>query len=243
MRKIVLGVVLMALLIPAALFAEVKAYTVEDVKGGGSIKGKIKASSAVPDETLTINKDEAACGSKVPAMKYLISSDLGVKNVIVSIENIEKGKAVPKTDLVVNNKKCVFEPLAGIAYVGQKYIIKNEDPIFHNTSLGIMLGEGKKRTVYNLALPNKDQTIEKPVKVAGFQIVQCDAHAWMRSYVYASKHPYVVITDDKGTFEIKDIPAGNYKVKVWHEGFGDVTKDVEVKAGAAATLDHTFSKK
>ncbi|MBF0343364.1 MAG: carboxypeptidase regulatory-like domain-containing protein [Nitrospirae bacterium] len=243
MRRIVLSVVVLAMLIPAALFAEVKDYKVEDVKGGGSIKGKIKASSAVPDETLTIAKDEAACGKSVKAEKYLISSDMGVKNVIVAVEDVEKGKAVPKTDLVINNKKCVFEPLVGVAYVGQKYIIKNEDPIFHNTSLGIMLGEGKRRTVYNLALPNKDQVIEKPIKVAGMQIVQCDAHSWMRGYVYASKHPYVAVTDDKGNFEIKDLLPGKYKVKIWHEGFGEVTKDVEVKGGAAAELDHTFSKK
>ncbi|MCG6552899.1 MAG: carboxypeptidase regulatory-like domain-containing protein [Candidatus Magnetominusculus sp. LBB02] len=242
MKKVVVGMLLVMLLLPAAVFAE-KAYEVVDVKDGGSIKGKIKSSGPVADGTLTINKDEAVCGKSVPKNEYVISSANEVKNVLVIVEDVEKGKAVPKTDTVIDNQKCEFVPIVTVAYVGANYTIKNSDAIFHNTSLGIFLGEGKKRTVYNLALPNKDQTITKPVKVAGLEIVQCDAHAWMRGYVYASKTPYVAVTNEKGDYEIKDLLPGKYKVRIWHEGFGETTKEVEVKAGAAATLDHTFSKK
>ncbi|MBF0566098.1 MAG: carboxypeptidase regulatory-like domain-containing protein [Nitrospirae bacterium] len=242
MKKLLLFTMMVAIFIPAMLFAEAK-YEVIDVKNGGSIKGKIKASAPIKDPVTEINKDQNYCGNSQASRTYILSSDLGVKNVLVAVEDIEKGKAAPKTDLILDNKKCEFEPLVGVAYVGQKYIIKNSDPIFHNTSLGVMLGEGKRRTVYNLALPNKDQAIEKPVRIAGMQSVKCDAHAWMRAYVYASKSPYAVVTDDKGNFEIKDIPPGKYKVKIWHEGFGEITKEVEVKSGQAAELDHTFSKK
>jgi hypothetical protein len=242
MKKLVLLMLIIALFVPAYVFAAEK-YEAIDVKNGGSIKGKIKASGAVQDPAVEINKDQDYCGKSQPSHTYVISPNMEVKNVLVYIEDITKGKAAPKTDLTLDNKKCAFEPLVGVAYVGQKYIIKNSDPIFHNTSLGVILGEGKRRTVYNLALPNKDQTIEKQVKVAGMQSVKCDAHSWMRAYIYASSGPYAVITDDKGSFEIKDVPPGKYKVKIWHEGFGETTKEVEVKSGSAAELDHTFSKK
>ncbi|MBV6340202.1 carboxypeptidase regulatory-like domain-containing protein [Candidatus Magnetobacterium casense] len=243
MKKVLLSALVIVLLLPAIVFADAKPYEVVNVTDGGSIKGKIKSSGPVKDTMAEIKKDENFCGKSVPKNEYIISAANEVKNVLVIVEDVEKGKAVPKTDTVIDNMKCEFLPVVAVAYVGGKYIIKNSDPIFHNTSLGILQGEGKKRTVYNLALPNKDQVIEKPVKTPGLQIVQCDAHSWMRSHVYASKTPYVAITNDKGDFEIKDLLPGKYKVKIWHEGFGETTKDVEVKAGQAATLDHTFTKK
>jgi len=88
----------------------------------------------------------------------------------------------------------------------------------------------------------KDQVIEKPNRVDGLIDVKCDAHYWMRSYIYSSKHPYVAITDDKGDFEIKNLLPGKYKVRFWHEGFEEVVKDIEVKAGSATTADVTFKK-
>jgi hypothetical protein len=33
-------------------------------------------------------------------------------------------------------------------------------------------------------------------------------------------HPYFAITDADGKFEIKNAPAGNYRLKVYHESVG-----------------------
>jgi hypothetical protein len=64
----------------------------------------------------------------------------------------------------------------------------------------------------------------------------------MRAYVYAARNPYAAVSDENGKFEIKDILPGTYEVLVWHEGFGEVEKSIEVTAGQATTLDHTFAK-
>lgn len=242
MKRLLLIVVVVCLVIPAALFAAGK-YDVINVENGGSIKGKIKASAPVKDPSAPVTTDRDYCGNSQPQEIYILSADLGVKNVLVAIEDIERGKALPKGDLVVGNKECKFEPHVGIAYVGQKYIVSNSDPIFHNAHLGSILGEGKKRTLFNIALPRKDFVIEKPVKVPGMQLVKCDAHPWMMSYVYASTNPYAAVTDANGNFDIKDIPAGKYKVKIWHDGFGETSQEVEVKAGSVAELNHTFAVK
>jgi hypothetical protein len=71
--------------------------------------------------------------------------------------------------------------------------------------------------------------------------VKCDAHKWMRAYVFAARNPYVALTDKNGRFEITDILPGKYTVLVWHEGFGEVKKTIEVKEGGATTLDHTYA--
>jgi hypothetical protein len=173
--------------------------------------------------------------------KFIISADLGVKNVIVALQDVEKGKAMPEEDLILDNKACQFVPLVAVTYKGSQFVVKNSDPIFHNTSLGLIM-KGRRSTVYNLALPTQNMTIKKPVRRTGMHSVKCDAHKWMRAYVYAARNPYAALSDENGKFEIADILPGKYEVLVWHEGFGEVEKTVEVKAGEASTLDHTFAK-
>lgn len=245
MKRCLLLVLILTLLLPASSFAKRKKYEVVDVSNGGSIVGTIKAAEMVADPVAKIEakkpEEVELCGSEFKMNKYIISADLGVKNVIVALKKVAKGKAMPKQDLVINNLNCQFVPLVGIAYKNSQYVIKNSDPIFHNTSLGLMM-KGKRSTVYNLALPLQNQIIKKPVRRTGLNSVKCDAHTWMRAYVYAAKNPYVALTDDNGKFEIKDILPGQYEVMIWHEGFGEVAKTVKVTAGQATSMDHTFAK-
>jgi hypothetical protein len=254
MKKILVFMVVVALIIPSLSFAKRKPkYKAVEVTNGGTIKGKIKSAEKVKDPVIPIkvkpkeNPEETelekkTCGSSQQAMMYVLSSSNGVKNAFVIIEGIKEGKAAPKKDITINNNKCRFEPLVSITYVKSMYEIKNSDPILHNTNLGKEVRKGVRQAVYNLALPFKDQVITKPNRVAGMINIKCDAHPWMRAYVYSSRHPYVAITDASGNFEIKDLPPGKYKVRVWHEGFEDIEKEVEVKAGATADLNASFSK-
>lgn len=250
MKRILALAVMMVLFAAAVSFA----YEVVDVKNGGGIKGTIKAAEKIADPVIKIvikpkpdpketELERSTCGDSQKANMYLLSPANEVKNVLVIVEDVQKGKAAPKNDLLIDNAKCYFEPIVGIAYKGANFKIKNSDPLLHNTNLGLLLTETTRRSVYNLALPNKDQVITKPVRATGLIIVKCDAHEWMRGYVYASDNPYVAITDANGNFEIKDLPAGKYKVRIWHEGFKEVNKTVEVSAGKSADLDVTLSKK
>jgi hypothetical protein len=249
MKKIVALAAILSLLFAATSFA----YEVVDVKAGGSIKGKIKAAEKVKDPVIPIKispketpadaeKIRNTCGANQQAHMYVISPDNEVKNVLVIVENVQKGKSAPKVDITINNKDCYFEPLVSITYKGSNFVVKNSDPIMHNTNLGIML-QDKRSTVYNLALPKKDQVISKPVRRIGMHVVKCSTHEWMRAYIYVSEHPYVAVTDANGSFEIKDLPAGKYKVKIWHEGFKEITKDVDVSTSKASDLSVTLTKK
>jgi carboxypeptidase family protein len=247
---------IMVLVMSMVLFgaAVSSAYEVVDVKNGGGIKGKIKAAEKIADPTIKIvvkakpdpketELEKTTCGDSQQARMYIISPANEVKNVLVIVEDVQKGLAAPKTDLLIDNTKCYFEPIVGIAYKGANFKIRNSDPLLHNTNLGILLTETTRRSVYNLALPNKGQVITKPVRTTGLIAVKCDAHDWMRAYAYASENPYVAITDASGNFEIKDLLPGKYKVRIWHEGLKEVTKTVDVSSGKMSELDATLSKK
>lgn len=250
MKKVLVLAVVFSMLLVSAVFA----YEVVDVKDGGSIKGKIKAASKIADPVIEIKissketpedaeKIHNICGKSQPARMYVLSQNLEVKNVLVVVVDVKKGKAAPKTDITINNTKCSFEPFVGIGYKGANFVVKNSDTLLHNTNIGIKLTDDKRRTVYNLALPRKDQVITKPTKAAGLHYVKCDAHEWMRAFIYVSEHPYVSVTDGSGNFEIKDLPPGQYTVWIWHEGLGEVTKEVKVSSGKDSELNVTLTKK
>jgi hypothetical protein len=42
----------------------------------------------------------------------------------------------------------------------------------------------------------------------------------MKAWVLVSDHPYVAVTNKDGKFEIKNAPAGDYRLVVWHEDIG-----------------------
>ncbi len=255
MKRFLWCMVVVLVFVPLSLHAAPKRakYESVEVTNGGSIKGVIKASVKVPDPVITIHikpkenpleteQEKKTCGENHGTMMYQISSSGGVKNAMVIVEGVKKGKAAPKKDLTINNNGCRFEPLVGIAYLKSNFVFKNSDPLFHNTSIGKMLPSGVRRTVYNLALPNKDQVITKANRVSGLLHVKCDAHPWMRAYVYSSRHPYVAITGDNGEFEINDLLPGKYTVRIWHEGFKEMVREVDVQAGKAVALDGAFSE-
>jgi hypothetical protein len=64
--------------------------------------------------------------------------------------------------------------------------------------------------------------------------LKCDAHPWMAGYVVVAANPYFAVSAADGSFEIKDVPAGNYVVAVWHEYLGAKTMNVQVGEGVAA---------
>ena len=213
-------------------------YKVMEVTNGGSISGKAIFDGANPpkDETVTLTSEQSLCGDTLPAEKYLINGKKEIKNVVVYLSNIKKGKAIPKEKALIDNVMCAFVPRVSVGYKGNEVDIKNSDPVFHNVHSYI-----KGKTTYNLGLPDKGSMVTKKMKRDGIMEVKCDSHPWMLGYVFITKHPYAAITNDSGDFTITDIPAGSYKVKAWHEGLGEISLgEVAVAAGKTAKVTAKF---
>ena len=221
--------------------AQTSSYSAGAVSNGGSIKGIVKA-SAKPDEKVTVNKDNAHCGDSLPAEKFVIGGDGGVKNAVVMLKGIAKGKDfASKDEPVISNKGCKFEPHVVVARQGALMKVRNDDPISHNSHFYLMEGD-KKNNVINLALPKQGLEISRPkiLSKAGLLSLNCDAHNWMQSWIWVLEHPYAVVTGSDGSFDLSDVPAGSYKLTIWHEALGEKTVDVTVGAGKATTTNVTF---
>jgi hypothetical protein len=49
----------------------------------------------------------------------------------------------------------------------------------------------------------------------------CDAHVFMRGFVFVAHNPYFAVVDSDGEFFIEDVPLGTYVVKAWHGTLGE----------------------
>ncbi len=234
-----------------------QSYETIEVENGVTLKGTITFKGALPsDEIILLDRNVEYCGKDQKLGKYLVSNSR-VKNVVVWIENIEKGKAVYNKAVKISLKKCKAEPLVSVGSVGGKFLFINEDDILHTVQLKLGLKYQKNvsgrpleygATIYNLALPVKDLQIEKPIKKyhkytneTGFIQVTSNTHTWIRGFIFIFDHPYAAVTNDKGTFIIDNIPAGNYLLKVWHEGFGFKEKNIEITAGENVEVNIDYS--
>jgi Carboxypeptidase regulatory-like domain len=217
-------------------------YQVITVADGGTIEGVVKLSGpapAIPEIKTTKNQDY--CGKEIVNPLYVVAKDGGIKNVEVFLKGIEKGKANPTSEVVLDNSHCMFDPRVQGASVGQKIKIASLDPILHNTHPQVAATSA---TLYNIALPYKGFSVVKPLpSVPELIRVKCDVHEWMRAWIWEFEHPYYATTDAEGHFKLTDVPPGSYTIVAWHEVMGQQDQPVTVSAGKPTTVDFSFVAK
>jgi hypothetical protein len=125
-------------------------------------------------------------------------------------------RAAPKEPAVIDQPCCRFIPHQSAMRVGQTLVIKNSAAFAHNanyttTNNGAdnpLIPEGKQ-----IAIP-----IQKPER--NEIKVLCNIHSWMSASVRVFNHPYFAVTNEKGEYEIKNAPVGQYRIFVWHSTGG-----------------------
>jgi hypothetical protein len=238
----VLTKVLVSIAIVVGSSASLSAYEVITVTNGGTVEGVVKLAGAAPTvPPIKTTKNQDYCGNSIDNPLYVVGKDGGLKNVQVFLKGIDKGKANPGGTITLMNTHCMFDPRVQGSSVGQQIKIASDDPILHNTH---PQNNDTNATIYNIALPFKGFSVTKPLPATPELIrVKCDAHEWMRAWIWEFDHPYYATTDADGHFQIKDVPPGTYTVVAWHEVMGQKDAPATVAAGKPATVDFTFTPK
>ena len=71
--------------------------------------------------------------------------------------------------------------------------------------------------------------------------IRCDAHDWMRGWIWVIDHPYGATSDADGTFVIEDIPPGTYMLTAWHERLGEQEIEITITPGGTTEVNFEFS--
>jgi hypothetical protein len=125
-------------------------YTVleDGVENGGIVSGRIIYDGTPPPaRMLKVDEDTEVCGSDDrPSEELLVNNSGGIKNVVLSIEDIESGKqwTFPE-EFVYDQKKCTFVPRILLIKPKGKGVVLNSDSVghnFHTISKGIYSRDG-----------------------------------------------------------------------------------------------------
>lgn len=215
------------------------AYEEIKVSDGGEIAGKVIYKGTIPMRKVVPTKDREVCGDVREDPQIIVGKEGGVKFAVAYLKDIKKGRAWMKSDKlpVIDNHNCRFEPHVQAIRAGTKITIHNSDPVLHNTH-----SFSENKTVFNVALPFQDASVDRPVRRPGVIRVECDAHGWMLGWLYAVENPYYDVSGEDGTFSIKDIPPGEYKLLVWQEYTGTTERLVTVKKGQTTNVEIELEK-
>jgi hypothetical protein len=228
--------------------------TVED-GAWGTIKGQIILDPAVaiaaPKEISTVNghKDQEHCLSKGTLFeeKLIVNKkNRGVRYAFFWLETADKSAPSPihpslkeikdkDKEVTVDQPCCQFVPHALAIREGQVVVAKNSSPVAHN-----MNWTGFKNPGNNLLIPPGSQIKIDNLVADKFPIkVSCNIHPWMSSEWRVYNHPYFALTDEDGKFEIKLAPAGNFRLRGYHESVGYVpdNKGITITTKANETTD------
>jgi hypothetical protein len=125
-------------------------------------------------------------------------------------------KAIPEKDkkVPVDQPCCQFEPHVIALREGQVLVAKNSATIPHNVKID---GGALNPNLNQLLPPGASLDVEGWKGHTPPVLVSCSIHGWMKSYVRVYDHPYFAVTNEQGEFEIKNAPAGNYNMVIWHE--------------------------
>ena len=189
--------------------------------GWGHLKGVFKLAGTAPAPSkLSVEKDLQVCGRHPIFDQGLVvdSASGGIANVLVFARKVSREfpeyKSAAPGETLFDQKDCVFLSHLFVLRKRDTMKIKNSDPVGHNTNmspngnpqLNQLIAPGDSIT-YNFA-----QQLSAPAEAA------CTIHPWMRAYVMCREDAYFAVSKSDGSFEIKNLPAGEpITFQVWHE--------------------------
>ncbi len=168
--------------------------------------------------------------------EFTVGENQGLKDVVVMLVGIEKGKPFKFQEPQIEAIDCRFKPFVTVVRDRGKVEIVNMDPVMHDIQ-AYETSELGPRVLFNVPLPMNPHHLRTASLSAEYHkhiagepmtqvihmtkgrrvfVMQCGFHAYMESWGLAVDNPYYAMTDQLGRFEIAEIPPGTYKLVVWH---------------------------
>ncbi len=242
----------MVLGLPGAANAAKVKYAEIAVENGGSVTGKVSFEGALPAsavDNILITKNPEVCGEGEREVVWIDVKDGALRGTFVFLEKIKEGKAWAAPEggqYLIDQKDCRFQPWAQVVRPGPVIIRNSDKGVLHNINTREMIGVEKgrvvKRTMFNFGQPDLGD-IEQAIKPrrSPYIGINCEAHNFMFGFMMAPPHPYAVVVGEDGSYEIGDIPAGDYTLQAWHPTIGLQETKITVPAGGSTEANFSFS--
>lgn len=194
--------------------------------------GLLTAAVALPEHAF-------AAGSS--AKTGTIDGTVGAKrkkhlaNTVVYLSEVRGNYPAPSQPAVMDQKNQKFKPFVLPVLRGTTVKFKNSDATGHN----VFTPDGEK---YDLGVWGKGEERSHTYKKLGVYTQLCRMHPSMIAYVLVLQNPYFAITNSQGAFSIKNVPPGEYQLKLWNERKRADSQKIDVRAGQVSTVALTLKR-
>lgn len=215
------------------------ATAVVDKNNAGSISGVISFKGAAPKMPMLDMTADPACPPTPQAPEVVLVKDGKLANVFVYVKDADRlgTFAPPGEPAVMDQKGCHYTPHVLGLMVGQQLKIMNTDTAEHNIH-----PMPRNNAEFNESQAPKGRPIMKTfLRPEIMMPVACNQHPWMQMYVNVLPHPYFAVSADDGSFQIKDLPPGEYTLAAVHEKYGEQTMKITVSAKQNTAANFAFS--
>ena len=236
-------VTLMTFCLPAFAYQEI------NVQNGGTIKGNAKMIGSMPYPRiyhliLFPNIDMCAEVDTDDEMNrvlddFKVSPAGGLKDVAITLEHVEAGKPFNKEPINILSENCKFFPDLNFIRQGESFKVDNLDAVMHNSQV---YQKERGKILLNIPIPAEEVSDGKVTFKKKYKIMQmiCGMHEFMQTWGYRVQNPYYFKTDDKGNYNIDDIPPGEYIVNAWHYLMKPQKRKIKIAAGETIDLSFVF---
>lgn len=137
-------------------------------------------------------------------------ADNPLSNAVVYLEPDTKPKQGVLTDANIEQKNKQFSPFVSVVQVGTSVNFPNKDSVRHHVYSFSPIKTFELK-LYS-GIPAKPVVFDKP----GTVVLGCNIHDNMLAYIHIVDTPYYGKSDLNGVVKLKDIPSGQYALKIWY---------------------------
>ena len=212
-------------------------------QGGGTIKGHVQLMGKLPGNPVIRMGRDPMCaqinrGKQVVQETVMANLKGDLANVFVKLTGSFPKTQTPTSPVVIDQKGCLYIPRVVGVQSGQPLQIRNSDQFLHN----VRSSTGVKANEFNVGQPLAGMSSQFKLQEDPSMVhIKCDVHSWMTAFVGVVSHPYFAVSNQAGTFEISNVPPGNYEIQAWHERYGPIKQSIRVRAGAATTVEFAYT--
>lgn len=177
---------------------------------------------------LSANTSGAAANGTLSG-KVTVAGARTPSNVLVYIASAP-GQFSPRSPAEMDQRNLRFEPHVLPVVAGTTVNFINSDDVQHNVFTPSQAGD-----FFNLGTWSKGQSQSRTFTKMGKIDLLCNVHHEMRGYILVLQNPFFALTDGSGNYQIKNVPPGNYQLKVWHERASAPGQPIQVSSGVVTT--------
>jgi len=225
---------------PAPATASAPAAAPVDPATAATITGSVKLDGAAPKQAKLKTDSDPYCAKQhasapLEAEEVVAGKDGSLANVVVYIKSGLEGRTFPTpTEAVeLNQSGCQYKPHVIAVMAGEPINVVNSDQTTHNIHPTPANNSDWNKSQGPGAAPITDSFAREEIAIP----VKCNIHSWMKSYIAVLKNPYFKVTGADGTFEIKNLPPGDYTITAWQEKYGSTDQKVTVGPKESKKVD------